>query len=226
MIQVAFSVEVCPPCNDQGWEVHDIRNSAIQKWRSHANTWGKEFWVNPGLLLAVVSLESNGKVDTGTSYVGLTQIGQDMLNTYNKAKNTSYTLDDLKGKGKLVKTEDEAGSLSIKIFAEFISQLLFTLDGTSDLYGDERLIKDAATNWNGSLNCGSGEVIYFYPFRAENGGTTTRRATRTEFTCYGQNIYNLMNYASSWCGTSPWYSNDLPSVTFSTTYRKTVGKNR
>ncbi|USG67790.1 hypothetical protein NDK47_11145 [Brevibacillus ruminantium] len=145
------------------------------------------------------------------------------MDTYNKAKKTNYTLSDFRGKGNIVKTEDEAGSLAIKVFAEFISQLLFTLDGTSDLYENERLIKDAATNWNGSLDCG-GSVLYFIPFTAENGGTTTKRATRTSFTCYGQNAYNLMNYASSWCGTSPWYSKDLAAVNFSTTYRKLVGR--
>lgn len=221
---MAVKIEICPPCNAEGRDLHDIRNSAIQKWRAHANTYGKKFGVNPGFLLSVISIETGGSVTAGSSYYGLYQIGKDMLDTYNKAKKTSYTLDDFRGKGKLVTTEDGAGKLAIQVFAEFISNLLYMLDGTSDIYGDERLIKDSATNWNGSLKCGTDEAVYFYPFTAENGGTATKRATRTSFTCYGQNAYNLMNHAKSWCGTSPWYSSDLPSVTFSTTYRKLMGR--
>ncbi len=222
---MAVKIEICPPCDAQGRDLHDIRNTAIQKWRAHANTWGKEFGVNPGLLLSVASIETGGDVNVGSSYYGLYQIGSEMLTAYNKAKKTNYTLADFRGKGSIVKTEDGAGSLAIKVFAEFISNLLVALDGTTDTYTNERLVKDAATNWNGSLTCSPDSVVYFYPFSAVSGGATTKRATRTSFTCYGQNAYNLMNYASSWCGTSPWYSKDLPAVSFSTTYRKLVGRN-
>lgn len=224
MINMAFSVETCPPCNAQGWDVHDIRNSAIQKWRYWANVYGSSYSVNPGLLLSVISIETGGVVTAGP-YYGLTQIGTDMLNTYNKAKNTKYTTADLRGNGSLVTTENAAGALAIKIFAEFIGRLIRTLDGTTDTYTNEDLVKQSTTNWNGSIPSCGGEVLYFTPFTAENGGTTTTRATRTSYTCYGQSVYNLMNFASGWCGTSPWYSRELPAVSFTTTYRKVVGKN-
>lgn len=222
MSNMAFKVEVCPPCNSLGYDMHDIRNSAVRKWLYYANVYGSAYSMNPGLLLAVVSIESGGVVSAGP-YYGLTQIGTDMLNTYNKAKNTKYTTADLRGNGSLITTENAAGGLAIKIFAEFISRLIRTLDGATDTYTNENLIKHSTTNWNGSI-CG-GEVMNFTPFTAENGGTTTTRATRLSHSCYGQNVYNLMNYASAWCGTSPWYSNQLSDVSFTTTYRKAVGQN-
>jgi hypothetical protein len=220
-----FTVEVCPPCSESGWEVHDIRNKMIRQWRTYANRWGQHFGVNPGLILAVISLESNGNVGAGrgTSYVGLTQIGQGILDMYNKAKKTSYKLTDLTGDGPTIKTESAAADLAIKIFAEFISNALTALDASTDTYPLDRLVKDATTNWNGSI-CSGTYTLTFYPFSAENVGTATGRRIPNNFSCYGENIYRLMNYANSWCGTSPWYSRSLSDITFSDTYRKVVGR--
>lgn len=202
------SIQTCEPCNKNAWEVYDIRSSRIKGWLSLANKWGKEYSVNPGLLLAVISIESNGKIDS-TPYYGLTQIGEDMLNAYNSDTNNNYELTDLRAEGPNINSEEEAASLGIKIFAQFISVAMFLLDSTSDIYGNDRIIKDATTRWNGSI-CKNPiederELISFYPF----GEDKTKFTLRNYYSCYGFNVYRLMDIASDWCGTSPWYKSDL-----------------
>lgn len=177
--------------------------------------------------MSVVSIESNGDVKAGAggSYCGLTQIGQGILDMYNTAKKTNFKLTDLTGDGPNINTESGAADLSIKIFAEFISNALFLLDSTSDTYPLDKMIKDATTNWNGSI-CNGTFTMSFYPFSAENGGISQARSIKNAHSCYGVNIYRLMDFASSWCGTSPWYDSDLPDITYPTTYRKVVGKSK
>ncbi len=210
-------IEVCPPCTKNAWEVYDIRHKKITKWLPLANEIGAKYGVNPAIILAVISIESNGDIKAG-GYYGLTQIGKDMLNTYNSDKDCNYKLTDLRGEGPNITNENEAASLGIEIFTLFVSKAMLTLDGTSDIYALDRLIKDATTRWNGSI-CNGTFSMAFYPFG------DSKFYVKDNFSCYGFNVYRLMSVADSWCSKDPWNSDELSTPSSpSSSYVYLLGK--
>ncbi len=181
------SLQSCGPfdCTKYGSRtVYNITASAIQKWLPQANAAGKTYGMNPATLLALASVETNGDptaVDpTGTTY-GIVQIGQGHLNAYNCAHQTSYTLNDLIGKGKNVTDANTAVQLSFNILAQYLKAVNTQTNS----------FKLSATGWNGAM-CGYSGSIQPY------GSGCGSWPIPTKASGYGEAAYKLASAYDPW----------------------------
>lgn len=181
------SLQSCGPfdCAKYGSRtLYNITSSAIQKWLPQANAAGKAYGMNPATLLALASVETNGNptaIDpTGSTY-GIVQIGSDHLNAYNCAHGTSYTLNDLIGKGTIVKDTTTAVQVSFNILAQYLKAM--TTKTSS--------FKLSATGWNGAM-CGYSGSIAPYGSGCGNWPVPTKASG------YGEAAYKLASAYSPW----------------------------
>lgn len=177
---MANSLQHCTPClSSYGSVTHDSPTSSdVAKWRTQANTAGKAHSINPVCLLAIACVETNGEVLSGG---GIVQCGPTMLKAYNAWKGTSYTTDDLEGKGKLCKTESKAVALGFDILGRFLSVML----------SKTMSFKLAATAWNGCICGKDGDAHVF--------GKDDYQPIASGASCYGEAAYKCAaNYDGWW----------------------------